>query len=363
MTVGLRGGHRRLRSFALSLAVVVGALPGAAPAVAATPRPGAIDSVGLFDPIGGIWYLRDGEGGPLRALLLSTGEEVACDAAIFALSQQKGERSRQKLIQIARDGKDPEAQGKAIFWLGQMRDPSILDLLVELYQKTEDVEARKNAIFSISQHNSDAAVRKMIELARAEKNLELKKQFVFWLGQSKNEEAIRFLPYEVSEAPNGDVRLRVRDRDYSPPEIAAMLLAKLKEMAEEHLGDEVSEAIITVPAHFDDSQRQATKDAGRIAGLKVSRIIKTFLDGKRPHGGNLAFLEGPSIESPRKAQEPGIKGRESFIIIIQADKIKLAPRYVAQWYGHEILAFVYTWNIQIEIENHRTDASGQDTIG
>jgi len=97
------------------------------------------------------------------------------------------------------------------------------------------------------------------------------------------QQAIRFLPYEVTEAPNGDVRVRVRDRDYSPPEIAAMVLAKLKEMAEEHLGDEVSEAIITVPAYFDDSQRQATKDAGRIAGLKVSRIIN------EPTSASLAY--------------------------------------------------------------------------
>ena len=97
------------------------------------------------------------------------------------------------------------------------------------------------------------------------------------------QQAIRFLPYEVTEAPNGDVRVRVRDRDYSPPEIVAMILAKLKEMAEEHLDDEVSEAIITVPAYFDDSQRQATKDAGRIAGLKVSRIIN------EPTSASLAY--------------------------------------------------------------------------
>ncbi len=97
------------------------------------------------------------------------------------------------------------------------------------------------------------------------------------------QQALRFLPYEVTEAANGDVRIRVRDRDYSPPEIAAMLLAKLKEMAEEHLEDEVSEAIITVPAYFDDSQRQATKDAGRIAGLKVSRIIN------EPTAASLAY--------------------------------------------------------------------------
>jgi molecular chaperone DnaK len=81
------------------------------------------------------------------------------------------------------------------------------------------------------------------------------------------------LPYQVAEAPNGDVRIRIRDRDYSPPEISGMILGRLKEMAEDFLGAEVDEAIITVPAYFDDSQRQATKDAGRIAGLKVSRII------------------------------------------------------------------------------------------
>jgi molecular chaperone DnaK len=95
--------------------------------------------------------------------------------------------------------------------------------------------------------------------------------------------ALRFLPYEVTEAANGDVRVRVRDRDYSPPEISAMVLGKLKEMAEEFLEDEISEAIITVPAYFDDSQRQATKDAGRIAGLKVSRIIN------EPTAASLAY--------------------------------------------------------------------------
>ncbi len=97
------------------------------------------------------------------------------------------------------------------------------------------------------------------------------------------QQALRFLPYEVTEAQNGDVRLRVRDRDYSPPEISAMVLSKLKEMAEEYLQDEIAEAIITVPAYFDDSQRQATKDAGRIAGLKVSRIIN------EPTAASLAY--------------------------------------------------------------------------
>jgi len=95
--------------------------------------------------------------------------------------------------------------------------------------------------------------------------------------------ALGFLPYEITEAANGDVRVRVRDRDYSPPEISGMILAKLREMAEEYLQDEISEAIITAPAYFDDGQRQATKDAGRIAGLKVSRIIN------EPTAASLAY--------------------------------------------------------------------------
>jgi len=79
--------------------------------------------------------------------------------------------------------------------------------------------------------------------------------------------------YQISDAANGDCRVRVRGRDYSPPEISAILLQRLKLAAEEFLGDEVTEAIITVPAYFDDIQRQATKDAGKIAGLTVQRII------------------------------------------------------------------------------------------
>jgi molecular chaperone DnaK len=81
------------------------------------------------------------------------------------------------------------------------------------------------------------------------------------------------LPYQVTRAPNGDCRLRVRGKDYSPPEISAMVLQKLKAQAEAYLGQPVNEAVITVPAYFNDSQRQATKDAGRIAGLEVKRII------------------------------------------------------------------------------------------
>ncbi len=79
--------------------------------------------------------------------------------------------------------------------------------------------------------------------------------------------------YEIVDGPGGDVRVRIGDKDHSPAEISAMILQKLKRDAEEYLGEEVTEAVITVPAYFEDAQRQATKDAGRIAGLNVKRII------------------------------------------------------------------------------------------
>jgi len=84
---------------------------------------------------------------------------------------------------------------------------------------------------------------------------------------------IKLVPYKVVKAANGDVRVEIRGKQYSPPEISAMILRKLKEAAEAHLGDKVTQAVITVPAYFNDSQRQATKDAGKIAGLEVLRII------------------------------------------------------------------------------------------
>ena len=80
-------------------------------------------------------------------------------------------------------------------------------------------------------------------------------------------------PYSIVAGDNGDVRVRVRGRDYAPPEISAIVLTKMKEIAEEYLGEDVEDAVVTVPAYFDDAQRQATKDAGRIAGLNVIRII------------------------------------------------------------------------------------------
>src|SRR5438093_6323958 len=87
------------------------------------------------------------------------------------------------------------------------------------------------------------------------------------------QQELKLVPYKVVKAPNGDVRIDIRGKQYSPPEISAMILRKLKEAAEAHLGQKITQAVITVPAYFNDSQRQATKDAGKIAGLDVLRII------------------------------------------------------------------------------------------
>jgi molecular chaperone DnaK len=96
-----------------------------------------------------------------------------------------------------------------------------------------------------------------------------------FMGRKFSEVAgeIREVPYDVVAADNGDARIRIRDRQFSPPEISALVLRKLKEAAEAHLGEKVEAAVITVPAYFNDAQRQATKDAGQIAGLRVERIV------------------------------------------------------------------------------------------
>jgi molecular chaperone DnaK len=83
----------------------------------------------------------------------------------------------------------------------------------------------------------------------------------------------RRVPYKIVKAANGDAGVELRGKRYSPPEISARILGKLKRAAEEYLGEKVTEAVITVPAYFNDAQRQATKDAGRIAGLDVKRIV------------------------------------------------------------------------------------------
>ncbi|MFW5802301.1 MAG: molecular chaperone DnaK [Verrucomicrobiota bacterium] len=97
------------------------------------------------------------------------------------------------------------------------------------------------------------------------------------------EHEIHLVPFEVVKASNGDAHVKIGDKTYSPPEISAMILQKLKADAEAYFGETISEAVITVPAYFNDSQRQATKDAGRIAGLDVKRIIN------EPTAASLAY--------------------------------------------------------------------------
>jgi molecular chaperone DnaK len=96
-----------------------------------------------------------------------------------------------------------------------------------------------------------------------------------FMGRRHDEvsEEMKMVPYEVVRADNGDVRIKVDDKLYSPPEVSAMILQKLKAAAEDYLGEKVERAVITVPAYFNDAQRQATKDAGKIAGLTVERLV------------------------------------------------------------------------------------------
>ncbi len=96
-----------------------------------------------------------------------------------------------------------------------------------------------------------------------------------FMGRKHDEvsEEMTIVPYEVIKGPNGDVRVKAGDKDYAPPEISAMILQKLKADAEAYLGESVTDAVITVPAYFNNAQREATKDAGKIAGLNVLRIV------------------------------------------------------------------------------------------
>ena len=102
-------------------------------------------------------------------------------------------------------------------------------------------------------------------------------------GTREVQNDIKILPYKIEQAGNGDVRINIRGKQYSPAEVSSFILANIKNTAEQYLGEKVTDAVITVPAYFDDSQRQATKDAGKIAGLNVLRIIN------EPTAASLAY--------------------------------------------------------------------------
>ena len=106
-----------------------------------------------------------------------------------------------------------------------------------------------------------------------------------FMGRRFNEveKEIKMVPYQVVAGPKGEVRIKVEDKEYTPQEISAFILQKMKKTAEDYLGEKVTQAVITVPAYFNDAQRQATKDAGRIAGLEVLRIIN------EPTAASLAY--------------------------------------------------------------------------
>jgi len=130
----------------------------------------------------------------------------------------------------------------------------------------------------------------------------------------EDEEVQRHLltcPYEVVAADNGDAYVRVRGRDFSPPEVSALVLQKMRQTAEDWLGDQVTEAVITVPAYFDDAQRQATKDAGKIAGLNVLRIVN------EPTAAALAY--GVETEGAQRVAVYDLGGGTFDISILELD--------------------------------------------
>ena len=120
-------------------------------------------------------------------------------------------------------------------------------------------------------------------------------------AEVKEEEKI--VPFEVVPGPNGDARVKAGGKEYAPPEISAMILQKLKADAEAYLGDTVDSAVITVPAYFNDDQRQATKDAGKVAGLDVKRIIN------EPTAASLAY----GLDKEARPDDPRLRPRRRHV--------------------------------------------------
>jgi len=153
----------------------------------------------------------------------------------------------------------PSSEGSRLF-------PSVVAINPKSSERLVGQVARRQAI--VNPENTIFSVKRL--MGRKFKDAEVQK-------------ALKRLPYKVVEAPNGDCRVVMGGKEYSPPEISAMILQKIKQDAEAYLGETVAQAVITVPAYFNDSQRQATKDAGKIAGLEVLRIIN------EPTASSLAY--------------------------------------------------------------------------
>src|ERR1700733_6752321 len=128
------------------------------------------------------------------------------------------------------------------------------------------------AAFTKSGERLVGQVAKRQAVTNAENTVYSIKRFMGRKYDEVNEE-MKMVPYKVTRSSNADARIEINGKEFSPPEISAMILQKLKTAAEDYLGQKVEKAVITVPAYFNDAQRQATKDAGRIAGLEVLRII------------------------------------------------------------------------------------------
>jgi molecular chaperone DnaK len=135
-------------------------------------------------------------------------------------------------------------------------------------------------------------------------------------GDAEVQKAIKVVPYKIAEAPNKDAWVEVRGKKMAPPEISAQVLIKMKKTAEDYLGEPVTEAVITVPAYFNDSQRQATKDAGRIAGLDVKRIIN------EPTAAALAFGMDKQEKKDRKIAVYDLGGGTFDISIIEIANVE-----------------------------------------
>ncbi|HKZ85000.1 MAG TPA: molecular chaperone DnaK [Anaerolineae bacterium] len=153
----------------------------------------------------------------------------------------------------------PSSEGSRLF-------PSVVAINPKNNERLVGQVARRQAI--VNPENTIFSVKRL--MGRKFKDAEVQK-------------ALKRLPYKIVEAPNGDCRVIMGGKEYSPPEISAMILQKIKQDAEAYLGETVTQAVITVPAYFNDSQRQATKDAGKIAGLEVLRIIN------EPTASSLAY--------------------------------------------------------------------------